>query len=135
MTDRELDILIGEKIFNLKVDKSLTYSVTCHPQQFGDNCPSCGYDASWNGSDLPNYSTNMEHAWMVVEKMTENRSRNFDLLKDGDGDWFAKFDPLGQEREWLKSDATDVESWVGADGHSASRAICEAALKTVGVKV
>lgn len=79
---------------------------------------------------IEDYSGGIGAAWLVVERLTIGRARTFDLFKDSDGDWFAKFDKRGEDRGWWNEMACP-EKWVGSDGHSAAKAICEAALKTV----
>lgn len=71
-----------------------------------------------NGVSFPEYSTSIEAAWEVVEKMGENRLR-LDLSVGTSEDAIAEFSRNGSEG-------------IEANGEDAPHAICLAALKAVG---
>lgn len=145
---RDLDILIAEKVFTLKictctdeeVDKwkregSRVYSPfypTFEPSRFGshNNCNKCGdryFSTSWDGPN--SYSTDIAAAWEVVEK----------FIKDGKHINIAYYQKLGPnidgppyEAHWT---VTGIYAWdlEKAQAETAPHAICLAALKAVGI--
>lgn len=124
MTNRELDILVGTKIFGLQISTG-SNGFNCIPRQLEENCPSCGYDAMWNESALPNYSSDISHAWMVVDKMRSLKKYVY-VLNYVD-DFFRC-----EIREYTDKGDTLISN---RSGDSPSQAICLAALEAVGVDV
>lgn len=128
MTDRELDALVAEKVFGATpCDDPRTQCEAAHmtPVQ----CwimPNEPY-----GSELRDYTGRIEEAWTVVAKMRE-RGAGFTLLC-----WTAA--TMG----WCGGDpiachfttADGITHYGRAEGDSAPRAICLAALRAVGVKL
>ena len=98
--DRDLDALISHKIIKCicrRKDGSILYD------------------------EIPDYSTNIAHAWRVVEKM---RSLGFHFCLhqyEGNNHWNAQFD----------KDDLDVVGSHGGQGETPALAICLAALKTM----
>ncbi len=109
MTDRELDALVAKKVMGLDVGGGCSHEF--------DVCL-C----------FPGYSTNIDAAWMVVEKITGNGSSgNFDIVGPGEiNKWCVHFYVHKGAVSYPSGSVIDV---------SAPRAICLAALKAVGVKV
>lgn len=136
MTDRELDELVAEKVMGLSLckcsDEEWKKYRDTH-QVLGlliwviptGQCIACG------SFRLPHYSTLIQDAWLVVEKLRAIKSQdsytNFSLEQadclEG-GDWCVETHLI---------DKREVPIW--AHDPSASRAICLAALKAHGVQV
>lgn len=112
---RELDALIAERIFGLRVEWEQEYLGETIPssKQLADQ-----YDE--NGI-LPMYSTDIAAAWGVIEKLAIHMIQ-FRLEQTGSGITFAKF-----------FDCTiDMQKVIGgAHADTAPLAICRAALKAV----
>jgi len=77
--------------------------------------------------DLPKFSTNIEGAWLVVEKLRE--SKLFHLHDTLDGDNKKKYCAIFQYNDSCHSVIYE------AVADNPSLAICKAALKTVGVEI
>jgi len=99
LPDREKDTLIAEKVMGCKIS---------------DNCTELGqgHERRYPDAKIPNYSTSIEAAWEVVERMKDKPLHLDGSLK---GDWLCKFDAFGLD----------------AGGDTAPEAICLAALKAV----
>lgn len=103
---RELDNLVAEKVIGAKrrEDGSWRYS-------------------DQNYSDIPKYSTSIEDAWQVVEKLRRMRGAGNITIQRNDGPDSA---------EWVCTFDHDEEK-VGVGRHDeAPAAICIAALHAVG---
>jgi len=111
---RELDVIIGEKVMDFP---------GC------DNCgekTGCGCAMADIGSSLPQYSTDLYAAWLVVEKLREKYDGHFSLLAFTTN-WRAGWDtPCGEDP--TRSFKRFVEA------PTAPLAICLAALEVVGYK-
>jgi hypothetical protein len=108
MSDRELDVLVAEKVFGL-----VPCTAACH--DFGNMRPCHAQpDSPDQGAETRCYSTRIEDAWMVVEAMRE-QGYCFYLETDQDGEAFAMF-------------GDDLN---GAEAPTAPRVICLAALATL----
>lgn len=107
---RDLDALVAEKVMGWFKDR---YSEYWFPP--GTNIT--------NGAvvDLPHYSTSIEAAWEVVEKLKEG-VLYFELVRTPDG-WISQF------YSEAKYDPAPIE-----DAPTAPHAIAVAALKAVGWK-
>lgn len=73
-----------------------------------------------NGISCPDYSTDIQAAWQVVEKLKENKDH---LTKITIGTILSS---------WLVAVEVDDKGYFMAHEHSAPHAICLAALKAVG---
>lgn len=135
MNDRELDALVAEKVMGWEWVKDNPARGPSHYREqrfieragFAESHPSfivpaIGSEpvASWN--EPPHYSTKIEGAWMVVEKLSGGRSENFSIHRTGDR-WSARF------RDIESPDKPDF-----SEADTAPKAICLAALKAVGEK-
>ena len=119
MTDRELDALIAEKVMGM----ARCSQFMCLPE---DNCrcPIHGIDVEWpeRGKQW-SPSTSIADAWEVVERM---RELSFVLTlswQSRNSEWCAHW--------FYPADRTHKAAF----HKSAPRAICLAALKTIGVDV
>ena len=102
MTNREIDALVAEKVMGLKF-----YHASGEPDLV---------KVDGKKTDIPKYSTSIEAAWQVVEKIP-----NMDMQFCGDNWCKVTFG--------YKGDTFTIES------HTAPLAICLAALKAVGVEI
>jgi hypothetical protein len=103
---RELDVLIAEKLFSLKVD-----------WEFGMPCSPALQDRDDEWGIIPNYSMNMSDAWLVVEKMSAMHTLTLEQLLD---------------KSWRATFIHMPRGYVGY-AKSASHAICLAALQVFGI--
>jgi hypothetical protein len=132
---RELDALIAETVMGANLNEMCEGEMGDYYD--GWMCFKCGEYGSWSEMDkyenhrvhLRHYSTRIEDAWQVVEKI------GLSIIKSKDGYLAGRYD---LEQEYL-----DVEMGV-IDGHlslgyvdapTAPLAICLAALKAVGYEV
>jgi hypothetical protein len=111
---REMDALVAKHVFNLELTP---------------NGCSCGYiknEPAIKGCQrIPNYSTSIADAWLVVEKLIENGwiyYRVTGYVKDSIAYHTCLFEGAGQEQPMFRS-----------EGDTAPHAICLAALKACGV--
>lgn len=102
----ELDKLIGMKVMGLS-EEEIDY-----PN--GPKFPKMDWD---RGICDMFYSTEIEAAWKVVEKLTDSPNPHFEISRGRDG-WFASFD---LDRPFKR---------VTAKGETAPHAICLAALNS-----
>ena len=119
---RELDALVAEKVMgwtDVQVVNDPPFNTTMgrtviHGELYRFN--------------VPNYSTNIEAAWEVVEKVTQflryNRKEYFPIIHQYDGQWHCGW-------SWSYMDCAEYES----KSDSAPHVICLAALKAMGVKL
>lgn len=128
MTDRELDALVAEKVMGLsKGDYYVDYDKLSFQEQNNINR---GQGAVIY--PLPHYSTSIEAAWQVVEKLKfievqildlGIKRRNFNLCFTSDSNW---------EASWNNRYGHEV---CHAYAETVPRAICLAALKVVGIEI
>jgi hypothetical protein len=113
---RELDALVAEKVMGETVATFITDG-EAHPLLWCD------------GSDLPNYSTDIRDAWQVVERMRSHggvRFGNLHLVAYAYNRTYASFD--SKDLPMMEGDYS-----VEANGeHATPLAICRAALAAVG---
>lgn len=108
---RELDALIAEKVFGLKIEWE-HYAAGSRPMVIEEDV---------RGNKMaPHYSTQIADAWLVVEKMKTN-NYCFTLYDAYDPEWAALFSPRDAELNL-------------AEAATAPLAICLSALKAVGVE-
>lgn len=134
---RELDALIAEKVMELKDVRRQTQG--WHTDQLMHGPVRVGGVASM----VPDYSTNIGDAWMVVEKLKnvicsgEGFRPEFELICSEDNidaqGWQAVFYDRHGSGAWHDYKGRDKE-WphFSAYGETAPHAICLAALKAVG---
>lgn len=118
MNNRDIDRLVAEHIFGWVDFWSNGDCVMGYPpseQKLG-----IGYDERHN---VPNYSTDILHAWMVVDKMR----------KVSDGLYGFELED-GNEEEYQCCFYGMARSYT-AESQTAPLAICISALKTVGIEV
>lgn len=113
MTDRELDALVAEKVMGWKRHPSVGvwYPLNLHPLQ------------NVYGHVLPPYSTSIVAAWEVVEKIGEKYAIE---LHWRESMWNCSIE---------EGDEVTAHYIATAESRNASKAICLAALKAVGVEV
>lgn len=118
---REIDALVAERVMGWT-----RYSIEMHPS---DNrtiggilyCPP-DFPHDHNAMNVvPDYSTEVAKAWLVVEKLARDEHDSADIGYLPDGSWRAYF-RVGGYRPFM-----DQEGW--AEAPTASLAICRAALK------
>lgn len=146
-TDREIDALVAEKIFNWRWFECVQTACLVHPmlardwdQQgewmykplpggpgklFRDDIDGIRfYDSSKGGHTHPHieeFSTKIECAWMVINKMSEYKSSV---------SW------LPESKEWFVTfNRSNKESIRTALSDTAPRAICIAALRCQGIEL
>lgn len=138
---RELDALVAEKVMGCKVfarqivipgtscmvreagkervemhDDRTLYICQCDPAHIHNE----------NNGQLPEYSTDIAAAWIVVEWIRKHRWRGILTLagpSDETTSWWATF-----EHKWHGRSGDNLYDW--EPGETASHAICLAALKT-----
>ncbi len=109
---RELDALIGEKIFGVR------YEFMHNDYMIPDPEDPVAYDV------CPHYSTDIAAAWQVLEKlltMTENRDIHLEHLGNDETEGYWGVSTCYQLGEW--------QDWMRAE--TAPLAICLAALQTI----
>lgn len=139
MSPREIDALVAEKVMGFTLCKCTDEEIEkwrsgyCAkenegaigfyvdpPRRFGSDktCNKCGkYYVP-----ILSYSTSIEAAWSVVEKMMINRFEDVNIDADSPNEWRVAF--------------TDYIEKAGvAEAKTAPLAICLAALKAVGVEI
>lgn len=81
------------------------------------------------GTGLPNYSTDISDAWLVVEKLVGKDCTSRDLFIEcwSDGEWFVAFHPMGYSSREPKAVCDGKETGKS----SAPLAICRVALKAM----
>ncbi len=134
LTDRELDALVAVKVTKVNMLCSSCghdgYSRERRPDGY-TKCLACELklkSSEWGSKHIPNYSTSIEAAWEVVEKMRKD-GWNFSIGNGYKGNnWRVHF-----------TERLDREPFRGglfheANADKAPRTICEAALKAVGVE-
>lgn len=120
MTDRELDVLVAEKVMGYGSESNCRRT----KQRWICQCGNC--------DPIPNYSTDMIAAWQVVEKMMT--LRRFDTPPEYEHDSMAFHVQVKAWRSssgWGWSCETN-NTWV-ACSDTAPQAICLCALKAVGI--
>ena len=107
---RELDALIGEKLFGIH------YEFVYNDYMIPDPEDPIAYDV------CPHYSTEITAAWQVVEKLlslTENQDIHIEHLGSDDESWgVSTCYELGEWKDWVRA-------------KTAPLAICLAALKAI----
>lgn len=118
---RELDRLVAEKIMGLiEIHVSEQTGELLHTDPAD---PLLAYEIP-----VPQYSTDIASAWLVVEHIRKNNIRDVLTLASPSDEteyWFATF-----EKKWHGRASQDLYEW--ESGESAPHAICLAALKAVG---
>lgn len=108
---KELDKLIAEKIMGMPWRKP-THGTCC-------TCQTCGHS---NESDCAcGWSTDIEMAWRVVEKLGNWHEFIFIVWKRPNARW---------EAGWYENDYDGPERRAAAEGDTVAEAICLAALLT-----
>lgn len=138
MNPRTIDVLIAEHVFGIKLGVLCPLEI----QKWSDSwlCE-CGFmgssrydkDKSHDRCAL-NYATEIDDAWLVVEKMVGNKLL-FDVQAGNNGkDSFYQV----QIDEFIPNEKTGGGYWEliveSTEGKTAPMAICLAALKALGVK-
>lgn len=117
MNNREIDALVAEKVMGLEIirGEGVRYA---GPNGFDNMYIEMG---SWNGESqtkyVPLYSTRIQDAWQVVDKMKSNG-------------WYALI--VEAEKTGVCFDSNLHDETVTHDCDSIPEAICFAALKAVG---
>ena len=106
---RPLDALIADKVMRLYVDAHVMYAAHCPDT----NC--C------DGEPIPEYSTDIAAAWLVVETLQSGPHYKFVHIAVYDGQWSC----------WTEHVAGDPPIGL-CSADTAPLAICLAALKAVG---
>ena len=110
MTDRELDVLVAEKVFGKRIIDALA----------AGKFAVVGDDEKTPWEIIPRYSTSIASAWEVFEKLGGFHGIGYSI---GRQDWTAYFQISIDHPTHRASDK------------SAAKAICLAALEAVGVDV
>ena len=123
---RELDALVAEKVMGWR-------EVRCN---VGGNIPYGEPDDDWNRDaradpahgftgiprvhreEVPDYSTSIAEAWLVVEKLS--------------GQFAVNLSCTSQPVRWLCEFSRSENVWFNAHGRTPAEAICLAALKAIG---
>ena len=111
---REMDALVAEKVMGFHLMRYINYpdrEPVINPAMFPP-------DYTDEQIRIPNYSTDIAAAWLVVEKI--DLLGNYDLMKDGDYYIFGHYGEYGFD-PWTEF----------ARGKTAPLAICRAALRAV----
>ena len=135
MTDRELDALVAEKVMGGKIEHDWV-------EPFGGDLQMCrACERNMMDSDrprhcTPSYSTSIEAAWEVMEKLKDRvGDKERELLEvnwlPAKNKWVAGI--WCYEQKMLGGSVARASFVASAD--SAPRAICLAALKAFGVEV
>lgn len=125
LTLREIDVLIEKHIFGSEVTTWNTHFTRNKRQE---DIPIVLIENGEYHGVVPDYSKEIEDAWLVVEKIQEKEKLNFELQRRGaDGSFFVNFIAYGASGEPHKM------FWDA--GKSAPLAICLIALKTQGIEV
>lgn len=121
MTDRELDVLVAEKVMGETVHEIVEESEEWMGTELGGSSltmvrvfPQPRY-----------YSTSIAAAWAVVEHLTRENGTEF---------WLQRFKPHTREADHAAKFGENIGSEYSFST-SPARAICLAALSAVGVKV
>lgn len=129
MTDDELNSLVAEKVMGWRSAPHYNYWMTYHE---GRSFELHALIAEWKPS------TSIADAWQVVEKLSEKMGVNISnvtpIARPGTMFWRVTFfdgEPA------ISNGSGNVSNWTEGVGESPSmpRAICLAALKSVGVEV
>jgi len=121
---RELDVLIAEKVMELKTEPIEIASGESDIRIVGQSAGGLGL---WYKS-VPRYSTRIEDAWQVVEKMNEFYDNDVFIENWRGGSWCCFMVPMA-------ASAWPEERRPGACAETAPLAICLTALKAVGYEV
>lgn len=137
MTDRELDVLVAEKIFGCRTEWDCGFCVDgLDHEEHGDrrpwcNCEKAKHYSDSEGLDILPYSTDLASAMIAASKVCEPLERVHLHIVWRDGKYACatfKKHPVGfggyQELAYHEDENGNV-----------ARAICLAALKAVGVEV
>lgn len=136
MTDRELDALVAEKVFGRAIVQRKHGPMIRIPED----------EEGWVvETEIPQYSTSIADAWLVVEAMRRNRKAwpiQIEVDRYGGvysgGEWNVAFNCV---LDRARSDDFDAgEFWAAppngaASDNSLPRAIALAALRALGVEV
>ena len=147
MNDRELDALVAEKVMGWTYWRSkhghwivtdpdgMTHEPLFAnlPPNFDSDTGKKNPDPIWHdGLDLPSYSTDIAAAWLVAEKI------GVTVIHLADGRWLAGEDGhdvlwTDEEGEHFSYYETHIDGGGWFADKSAARAICLAALHSLGV--
>ncbi len=121
MTDRELDALVAEHVFKLKLIKP--QSLWIQEGWFNES-----NKLIYPMPSLPHYSTNIADAWEVVEKMTKN-NLHFKLQQGFNQHTEKPFVTVSF------NEYNNGHQWFCYEQESAPKAIVLAALKAMNIEV
>ncbi|GAA5417958.1 hypothetical protein Pryu01_03036 [Paraliobacillus ryukyuensis] len=116
--NREIDRLVAEKIFNHEV---VMWNDHYPNNKRKEDKPMILLNEDGHTRRIPNYSTRIEDAWSVVEKLTDWDRKSL-VWKEERKSWMFNLGKLTYKRCY-------------GDGKTPSLAICDAALKTVGIDI
>lgn len=113
MTHQEIDVLVAIHIFggHKSPFPNVPYLFNAHGKDI------------WHPEDGPHYSTNITAAWTIVEKIVPGKSVH--VYNNAGGGWSVEFAASPEYKGWLACKAEI----------SLPRAICLAALKSIGIEI
>lgn len=140
MTSEQKNALIHEKVMGVSLTCHATLDIKRGQGFYFWNCFECGYFSTGKDSpitndhprqmDIPPYTTDMNAAWLIIQKMSTRHHEQSEFLDEP----FARFtDELLPNRAgeiWTAYNcmATEVAHWT-------AEKICMAALKACGVEI
>jgi hypothetical protein len=128
MTNRDIDVLIAEKIFNVKVkfiNEKYGWRVDYLAEDDKCNDPIVT-DMGNDGYKLKRYSTDITAAWTIVEELKNFKVSNYD------GQWLASVETWNEQGGKLGLGRRVPHLALGG---TAPFAICKAALKSIGIEL
>ena len=129
MTNRELDVLIAEKVFGAKVTfLDQTYGWRIDYEASESKCNnSISSDLGVEGYQLKKYSTDIEAAWEVIEKFNKDGGAiTYSSMKNGTRGHFVTLSFIPEGTFSSRMDYVTVD-----EAESAAQSICLAALKAL----
>lgn len=131
MTNREIDVLIAEKVFGAKVeflDQKHGWRIDYTTDKEECNDP-IRTDYGNDGYRLKNYSTNLAFAWEVVDYFDKNGGAiTYSSMKNGGRGHFLIL-------SYLENSSSSRLDYVSVIGDSVPQAICKAALLTKDIEI